>query len=161
MEQVYNYEDLLFEVARVLRPQGMFLACEWGVAAIYGEHPVNALPNSHRFFRALNNCFVDLDIRPVVPHLEYYLHQTGQFTDIQTVVHLVPVGEGHDSPVDRDTGRAFLPVMSAYAESMGVVMERAGRGTAEVTGLVRGLIEEMHTVRGMVWEYYTVYARKI
>lgn len=159
--QVHNYPGLLCEVARVLRPEGMFLACEWGVATIRGEDPAHVTPNTYRFFQILNYCLTHLGIHPVAPYLGGLLRQVGSFTDIQDTTHLVPVGEGHDDPEDENIGRVFLQVMLAYVESMRVVMEKAGEDVDAVDGLVRGLIEEAYAARGMVLEYRTVHARKI
>ncbi|KAI0056846.1 S-adenosyl-L-methionine-dependent methyltransferase [Artomyces pyxidatus] len=58
---VHDYPKLLREVARVLRPGGLFLSCEFGAyAALHPDHPSHAnpaeyIPHTARFYRAVTD----------------------------------------------------------------------------------------------------------
>lgn len=146
-------------MARVLRPQGMFLACEWG-RSVASVRDMNSLPKTHRYFRELNRCLDGFGIRPIATHMVAYVTQSGLFYNVSAAVYLIPVGGGHD-PCNQYLGWQFFDVMLQYADATKTIMLQAGYTEHRVDELVIGLEEEMRAAQGMFFEYYTVHARKL
>lgn len=163
-EQVYDYAAVVDQVARVLRPGGLFLACEWGhTAAMAGDlDPQVHAPRTCAFYQAVNDTLESRGIPPIAQYVADYIGDSGHFERIRPRVHEMPVGDWHRNPQLRQLGANFRGVLEMYAASMSIVMLESGRyHCMEVESLVEGFMQEMHTVPGLVCEYYTVRARKI
>lgn len=155
--QVRNYRQLVDQVARVLRPRGLFVACEWGryPAMTDGRDPAILLPRATEFFRVVNDTLIWYKgIYPVAPVLAQLLCESGHFDEVHQRRVEMPIGAGY-------LGRRFREVLWMYAESMKVLLLEAGMlSPMEVDELVRGYLYEVDNVPGMVSIYYAVYARK-
>jgi hypothetical protein len=152
---------MLEQVSRVLRPGGLFLACEWGrfVSMHGGLDPLQAAPRSCEFFAAVSAALEQRGIVPVAQNLVAWLRESGHFERVKPRMFCVPIGNWPDEAHMRGLGVAFRDVMFTYAESMRVVLVEGGMHVVQADALVNGYQHEMNTVRNMVGVYYTVHAR--
>ena len=94
--QVRDYPGLIDQVARVLRPGGLFLACEWGRFPLLhdGRNPQLATPFACAFFAAVNDA---LRARGVLPdaaqRLDAWLAESGYFERIRPRQYAIPIGD--------------------------------------------------------------------
>lgn len=151
------------EVGRVLRPQGLFLACELApsitCAPGYPGDPALLFPKATTFFQVLNACLEQRGIQSMGPYLLDHIRHARCFTGIQSRVYHIPVGDWDENLHRQELGREFSEILLAYANAM---KETIGPEMNQyVDGLFDGLKEEVHNAQGMVLEYYTVFARKI
>jgi len=159
---VINYAALMTSVARVLRPGGLFLACEWGrFPAVRNADPVIHLPRSHQFFSAVNECLRARRIRPIAGDLSKYIEDSGHFDRIQSRAVEVPVGDWPENDRMKRIGVRFREMLKLYATSMGVMMVETGKNPGEVDRLVEGYRHELDHIRGMVSIYYMVQGRRV
>lgn len=164
--QVKNYPAVLQEVARVLRPGGLFLSYEWGrYPAFLPElslNPLEHVPGVCHFFdvltRALDDC---RGIRLQAIDVPIFIRSSGRFTDISIRQFYMPVGPWQEGSEMKALGRAFRASLSRYADSVKPLLQEAGFTEREVTEIVHGYIHELKTVRGMVCILHTVHARKL
>ncbi|TCD65162.1 hypothetical protein EIP91_003018 [Steccherinum ochraceum] len=154
---VHNYAVLLDEVARVLRPRGLFVAGEWmrGPAMIRGADPAVHLPRTTEFFRVVNNTLTVKNIFPVAPFLHELIEESNHFEDVHSrQIEIVVGGDAR--------GNRFREMQKVYAESMRVVLVEAGRHSRrEVDELVAGYLWELYHVPGMIHVYHAVHARRL
>ncbi|PSR87015.1 hypothetical protein PHLCEN_2v5273 [Hermanssonia centrifuga] len=161
---VRDYPVLLDEVARVLRPGGLFLACEWGrcVEMADGRDPRLFVPRTCDFFNAVNQALVSRGITAIAAHIPTWLQESGHFNHIRRHIFKMPLGASpRDSQERGEIGTQFKNIMRLYANSMRVMLIETGWNSSEVEALIRGYLYEMDTVPGIVCLYSTVYARRI
>ncbi|TCD61220.1 hypothetical protein EIP91_008771 [Steccherinum ochraceum] len=117
---VHNYAVLLDEVARVLRPRGLFVAGEWtrGPAMLGGGDPSVHLPRTTEFFRMVNHALAAKNIFPVAPFLHELIEESNHFEDVHS--RQIKIAVGGDAHGDR-----FRELQKVYAESMKVVLLEA------------------------------------
>ncbi|THH33357.1 hypothetical protein EUX98_g799 [Antrodiella citrinella] len=154
---VRNYRTLVDEVARILRPRGLFVACEWGryPSMSRGRDPATYLPRSTEFFRVVNDTLRWYKgIYPVAMFLYDYLRESGHFDEVHQRRVEMPIGGD-------ELGSGFRDMLKMYAESMKVMLLEAGRLSAqEVEDLLSGYLYELENVQGMVSVYHAVHARR-
>jgi len=160
---VYDYSGMVDQVARVLRPGGLFLACEWGrSAAMRGNRdPAIYAPYTYAFYHTVNDTLASIGILPLASRLEGEVLRSGHFDRIRSRVHEMPIGDWPANDHFKMLGVAFRNVLTMYAASMRVMMLDAGRHRQEVDMLVGGFIRELYEVPYMVCKYHTVRARKV
>ncbi|KAI0791109.1 hypothetical protein C8Q75DRAFT_876903 [Abortiporus biennis] len=166
---VINYSDLIIQIAQVLRPGGLFLACEWGrgPAMAFEDHSEvyakEQLPRSAHFFEIVNNAlYRHFGVRGVARELKIILAQSGLFRNIEETRHLIPIGTWPSTPREKDIGRRLQRILTLYAHSMSVMLSNTGYYSPfDVECIVQGFIHEVnHPPPGMACAYYTVHARK-
>lgn len=160
---VYNYPALLDQVARVLRPGGLFLACEWGrtIAMANGGDPRMLAPRSCAFFGAISQTLSQRRIYPIAGNVQQWLVASNMFNHVRPHRYEMPVGHWPTDPRQSALGIAFRECLETYAESMRIMMLEAGCRREEVDHLVDGFRVELDTVQGMVCPYYTVHALRV
>lgn len=154
------------EVARVLRPGGLFLSCEWDRSVAF--HPslnISApvrVPRTCKFFDVLTHALYAAGIQPVASSIPFILEGSGHFTDVIPRCFYMPIGPWHSDPRMRRLGRAFRAALVRYADSVRPMLLDDTRWTKEeLDEIIGGYIHELKTVRGMVSIYRTVHARKV
>lgn len=149
----------------MLRPSGLFLACEWGRSpAMAGNmDPLTHAPRTCEFYRAVNETlFVSRGIVPVARNMSEYIQESGHFERIRPREYEMPVGDWHSNPQLSRIGAEFRNMLARYAASMRVMLLESGRyDVTEVDALVQGFLREIFTVPGIVCKYYTVRARRV
>ncbi|KAI0087505.1 S-adenosyl-L-methionine-dependent methyltransferase [Irpex rosettiformis] len=158
---VHDYPTIVNQVARVLRPGGLFLACEWGRSAemVGGLNPAEHAPCTCQFYNMVQETLERRGIHPLARRISRIVEESGHFKRVRTHVYEMPVGDWSRSFEMRCIGYWFRETLVQYAESMGVMMVEAGRHPVHVYAVVQGFIREMYEVRGIVAKYFTVHAR--
>lgn len=151
------------QVARVLRPGGLFLAGEWGRSAEMagGMNPAEHAPRTCHFYRMVQETLLRRDIRPIARHIPRIMEESGHFKRVKARVYEMPVGPWHSNPELQSIGFWYRETLVRYAQSMGLMMVEAGCDPAQVQDVVYGFIREMYEVRGLVCKYFTVRAIKV
>jgi SAM-dependent methyltransferase len=162
--QVRDYSRVVQQVARVLRPGGLFLACEWGRSAEMtgGRDPAVFAPRTCLFYHRVHEALEHRAIAPVARHLARIVQESRQFERIRPRMYEMPVGNWPSEPHLRAIGERFRTNLVIYAQSMGILMYESGRYHPRyVQEIVTGFIYEMYHVPGIVCKYFTVRARKV
>lgn len=151
------------QVARVLRPGGLFLAGEWGRSAEMagGMNPAEHAPRTCHFYRMVQETLLRRGIRPIARHIPRIMEESGHFKRVKARVYEMPVGPWHSNPELQSIGFWYRETLVRYAQSMGLMMVEAGCDPAQVQNVVYGFIREMYEVRGLVCKYFTVRAIKV
>ncbi|KAJ7457052.1 S-adenosyl-L-methionine-dependent methyltransferase, partial [Mycena latifolia] len=164
---VTSYPALLAEVARLLRPGGLFLSGEWGRYAAF--HPAFAprTPATHApalstFYAHLYAALSARRIPPISPPIAPLLAQTHAFDEIVPREYYMPLGPWHPDPAMKQLGRAFRVVFLRYTASVRPMLAESGVASPEELADVYERVErEVRTVAGLVAVFHTVHARKI
>ncbi|KAF8900133.1 hypothetical protein CPB84DRAFT_1779393 [Gymnopilus junonius] len=151
---VRDYNQVLREVARVLRPGGLFISCEWATYPAFEpslqlDPAIHALPLLQR--RGLQT------IAPLVPS---FLEGAGAFVGISAAQHNVPIGAWPTDPSLRSIGAACLQANVRYAESVKPFLLDSGWTAANVDTMVEEYVQEIESLNGLVSVLYTVHARR-
>ncbi|KAG6908717.1 hypothetical protein DXG01_003562 [Tephrocybe rancida] len=163
---VLDFSAILREVARILRPGGLFISCEWGRYPAF--HPSLALeptehtPGACQFFdtltRALDVC---RGIQPIAGSIPGVISGEGNFRDVTQRCYYMPIGPWHADPEMKELGRAYRAALIRYVDSVKPLLAEAGLTHEQVGTLVHGYLHELRTVRGMVSVLHTVHARRV
>ena len=159
--QVTNYASLLNEVARVLRPGGIFVAGEWGRCAALtgGQNPDLVIPFTVDFYSAVRQVLWARGLYPAVyDDLEGLLVGSRHFDHVEYHVYEMPIGDWPEDSQRRWMGIEFRGILELYAMSMKVMLREAG--WPNVDQLIDGFRYEIYNVPGMVCRFKTVYARR-
>lgn len=162
--QVVDYCAMLTEVARVLRPGGLFLSGEWERIPTFVNPALrdqNLIPFTTGLLTMVDNIlFEKYGIRPWARQIPGWLEASGLFVDITLDVHCMPVGNWHGDPDLRVLGRDFVDVWVKYAGSLEPMLSEAGFDVRFVQHVLAGYLHEIQNVSGMCAVYYTVHARR-
>lgn len=161
--QVQSYPALVNEVARILRPGGLFLACEWGrcAAMVENMNPMEFTPYACRFYQAVSESLYRAQgLVPIANRLEDYIASSGRFDRVECKRFSMPIGTWHRDPWMQYLGGRFRDSLRIYVSSMELMMIQAGRDPTNVRELVLGYLREMYTVQGMICYFYTVQANR-
>ena len=178
--KVIDYTHLIHQVARVLRPGGLFLSCEWGRTPILITRPTSSSPHhppthplppasllapyTHAFFLTVNDALRRRGIvaSPAAEHIPVWLAQSGHFEAIQERTYDVPIGDWHPDPRMRQLGVEFRELAKAYAQNVrALLVDSGGLNMRDAQELIDGHQREMAAVRGLAIRYYTVFARRV
>jgi len=156
---------MLDEVARVLRPGGLFLSGEWGRSPTFADPASgnsHTIPDIHRLVTFVDDILhAKHGVFSVAPHIPRWLAESGRFQDITAHLHAVPIGNWHPDPAMQVLGNTFRDMLVRYAKNLGPMLKEAGLDNAQVDELVTGYVNDMENVSGMIGVYHTVYAKKI
>ncbi|KAF8994878.1 hypothetical protein BDQ17DRAFT_1366250, partial [Cyathus striatus] len=166
---IRDYPTTLIEVARVLRPGGLFVSVEWGKYPCfhpsYGIDPLMAMehaPALNHFYEVVDDAARDLGIYPVVAgDVPGMLADSHLFHSITSQVCYVPIGPWCPNESLRRVGHAYRAAVLRYASSVTPMLIDAGLAQAEVESIIENLTRELLIVRGLVGAYHIVYARRI
>jgi len=163
---VSNYPAMVREVARVLRPGGLFLSGEWERGPTFADPALgnaNSIPAIHRLLNLVDDALgARHRVFPVAPHIPAWLAESGRFRDITPQFHLVPIGDWHPDPAMQALGNNFRDIWVRYADSLRPMLrEGLGLDEVQVDELVAGYVNDMDNVSGMIGVYHTVHAKKV
>ncbi|KAJ7658506.1 S-adenosyl-L-methionine-dependent methyltransferase [Mycena rosella] len=164
---VTSYPALLAEVARLLRPRGLFLSGEWGRypafhPAFAPRTPATHAPALTAFFAHLHAALVARGLHPVSPPIAALLAHTRAFAEIVPRAFCIPLGPWHPAPALKHLGRAYRIVLLRYIASVRPMLVESGVASAEeLEGMYERVEREVRTVAGLVFVFHTVHARKI
>jgi hypothetical protein len=153
------------EMARVLRPAGLFISVEW--SPFVTLHPLNHAdisshaPASCRFFDAIKEALRSIRDHPIEVDVARLLSYSGGFADISETTHYVPIGSWPTDASLRGIGEANLKAQERYADSIRHLLLDASWEENDVEQLVTEYVNELRNVVGMATICYTVHARKL
>ncbi|KAH9476830.1 Methyltransferase pytC [Psilocybe cubensis] len=157
---------LIREVARVLRPGGVFVSVEWSpypaVDLTVREDSASYAPASARFHEAINQALLNhCGLRPIAGQIHTLLANTGSFRDIVSSPRSVPVGTWSNSRV-RAIGEYCLEMNTRYADSVKTLLIDSGWTEGDVDRLCDEYIREIRSGdKKLVNILYIVHARKV
>ncbi|KAH7911257.1 S-adenosyl-L-methionine-dependent methyltransferase, partial [Hygrophoropsis aurantiaca] len=164
---VTDYPEMLREVARVLKPGGLFLSGEVARSPAFApQYPFAAeqgAPGAFRFFQEINQMLLNRSgLQQIADKIPRWLQQSGQFTDITMREFLIPIGDWNSSSLLKRVGGEYRQAMERFADSMRPML-RSDDAIDEMglEQLIQGYIHDLYHVEGMVGVYHTVWARKI
>jgi len=160
---VRDYPRLLQEVVRVLRPGGLYIACEWGRLPCVEDDsdPAVRAPRTCAFFQAILLALqCNGGTHPTALFIPGWVRDTGGFRDIHEQTFKVPMGTWPADPRYREIGAIFKETMRTYTESVRTLLLNYGHSCAEVQALIDGFLIELDAVRGLYFTYYTVHATR-
>ncbi|KZT01838.1 S-adenosyl-L-methionine-dependent methyltransferase [Laetiporus sulphureus 93-53] len=150
-----DFPALIREVARILRPGGLFMSGEWESDPIMsnGQHLDTAAPDTFVFFREVKNALRTCGLASAADGIPQWLRASG-FRDL--AIHQFRMTN------DEQTGRRFVMIVTTYAESMQLWLVKGGHlSHARARELVRGMLREVDSLPGIVFTYRVVHARAI
>lgn len=161
--QIFNYQHLVNEAARVLRSGGMFLSGEWDPFPKIDNIPAN-VDMSSATYTLINLANQTLHqrygIMPCAPLVPDWLQRSGRFANITRQEHEVAIGDWHADPRMRLLGNDFKVAVVRYGDSLKPMLLEAGHEEAFIDSILGEFLREVNE-RRMAWVYRTVHARKI
>ncbi|CAA7262004.1 unnamed protein product [Cyclocybe aegerita] len=163
---VRDYHAVLDEVARVLRPGGLFVSCEWDPYTAFDPASNRNLamhaPACCRFFDAVNDALDSCrGLRPIPELITSILESKGCFTAISPRKLYIPIGAWRADPALRTIGVDCRRAHQRYADSIKPLLIEAGWTQNGLDRLVGEYMREMDSLNGLVAVVHTVHARKI
>ncbi|KAI0314878.1 hypothetical protein OF83DRAFT_1134843 [Amylostereum chailletii] len=167
---IEDHPALLREVARILRPGGLFLSCEWvACPALHPAHPHRAhpdayIPNTTRLSREVLRLLNGE--QACIPAL---IRDTRAFTPPVETTRVLPIGRpfappGSPPPSDglQHIGEAMRLVAHGFAASVAAAAASKGQREGErVAALAEEYKREIDEKSGLVAVWRTVWARKV
>lgn len=162
---VRDYPRLLQEVARVLRPGGLYIACEWGRLPCTEDDsdPAARAPRTCEFFMAVLLALQrNGGTHPTARYIAGWLRDSGKFRNIQEQTYKVPMGGTWPTdPRHREIGATFRETMKTYTDSVKMLLLDNGYSYPCVETLIDGFLVELDAVRGLHFKYHTVHAIRV
>jgi len=166
MLAVRDHGRFLSEVARVLRPGGIFVAgeIEHGVRIQHGSQASNGTPGVDRFFVTVNDMLRDRGLVQTGTHIPDWLSLTctsdgrPAFTEIHVQQYHVPIGGWRATDErERKMGRDWRNAMERYGDSVKPMLLEASMDADAVDELVREYKNDL-SMNGMFSVYNAVWA---
>jgi len=164
--QVPDYNIFLDEVARLLRPGGLFLSVEWTyqptIHPRFQDVHIDQPPASIRFFSTINQIIRGngggwLDGVQAANTIA----SSTQFTNIIREQILVPIGPWEPNEVLNRIGSTFRTVHEKLAITLGQTMVDSGMPPPAANMLVSDYIAELQMVGGLISVAHITYARRV
>lgn len=156
---------MLNEVARILRPGGLFLFGEWSWGPTFQDetrrntNPIQAIDNFVSWIT--EQLYARNNIAPAGALVREWLFQSGQFIDIsETLEYFVPVDHEDTDARTFNIGRDFRNAWRWYADSLLPFMRSTGMAEDRVAEMNRGYMRELEVTPGLVAVYTVTYATK-
>ncbi|KAJ7630121.1 hypothetical protein DFH06DRAFT_1439812 [Mycena polygramma] len=163
---VTSYPALLIEVARLLRPRGLFLSGEWG--RYPGFHPSYAprtpatdTPALTAFFAHLHAALMARGLHPVSPPIAPLLAQSGAFDEIAVREYHMPLGPWHPEPAMKALGLTFRTAYLRYMNSVRPMLEESGISAQVLDDMYVRAEREVRDNDGLIAVFNTVHAKKV
>ncbi|KAJ7271148.1 hypothetical protein C8J57DRAFT_1603580 [Mycena rebaudengoi] len=166
-KQVTSYATTLREVARLLRPGGLFLSGEWNRTAAF--HPTYAprTPETHApaftaFIAHVHAALTARGLPALPPPVPALLAADPAFTGVTESTYYLPIGAWHEDAALKRLGRAFRYAVLRYAAGMRPMFVEGGiLSEEEMNEVYANLKRELHAVAGLVGVFRAVHARKV
>jgi SAM-dependent methyltransferase len=163
--QVTSYPALLQEVARLLRPDGLFFSGEIGrsidFAHNFSSDPAHQVPRARHFYDVVNHSLSLRHLNLIADRIPYFIRHSQQFTVPIIQTFHIPIGDWHQDTIMRRVGKRYLAALKVFAENLTPMLCEAGMTQYDAEALVNGFIDDIESVRGLVGVYHTVWARKL
>ncbi|KAM6493020.1 S-adenosyl-L-methionine-dependent methyltransferase [Amanita muscaria] len=161
---IRNWPNLINECARLLRPGGLFVSCEWihfPVAARTGLDVNTYAPASVRFFNAIHQILQGKGVHlgPLNPH--FSLTQSLQFTDISTERRFAPIGQWPVDEAWKIIGNDQKMILRRFTTSVMLMLIDSGMTELEAGQLTADYLGEVDNKDDLVCEYVITHARKV
>ncbi|KAF9472630.1 S-adenosyl-L-methionine-dependent methyltransferase [Pholiota conissans] len=163
---VIDYHKFAREIARVMRPGGLFVSYEWSPYPAFDpsmpRNPAEHAPASTRFHEAINTALAMRGLSLLGSRVPTVLaNLPSSFTDITPRVYCVPIGTWPANPPMRSAGRTCRTALERYTSSIRPLLVEGGWSDEDVDDLVADYLSEINNVRGLVSVLYTVHARRV
>ncbi|KAI5121468.1 hypothetical protein M0805_003925 [Coniferiporia weirii] len=153
---VINYRTIICEIARILRPQGLFLSGEWSctVSTTDGSGAPRLATGVSRFISTVMQIARPRGIHPAPELIPQMLAHSGCFGEIVPEQHIVALD---DSPLGARAKRMLLDFGDS---ARGLFIDYGHLLPRQIEGILQGLRSDLETVTGMRLVYHTVHARR-
>ncbi|KAJ8584731.1 S-adenosyl-L-methionine-dependent methyltransferase [Rhizopogon salebrosus TDB-379] len=162
---VTNYPALLQEVARLLRPGGLFFSGEIGrsieFAPNFPSDLAHQAPRAWYFYDRINHFLTLRHLNPIADRIPHFIQHSQQFTVPIIQTFHIPIGDWHQDPVMKRVGRKYLAGLKVFAENLKPMLRETDMTRHDIDALVSGFVQEIENVRGLVGVYHTAWARKL
>ncbi|KAH7927187.1 S-adenosyl-L-methionine-dependent methyltransferase [Leucogyrophana mollusca] len=163
---ITNYPDMLEEVARVLKPGGLFFSGEVARQPMFDSSfpldPAVDAPGAQRFFEVINNMLARRGLEQISTRIPRWLQDSGQFTAPIIREYTIPIGDWESAPHSKRVGVEYRQVMERFADSLRPMLRSDDAiDEREFDEVVRDYVHDLYNVPGMIGLYRTVWARKI
>ncbi|KAJ2919633.1 hypothetical protein MD484_g856, partial [Candolleomyces efflorescens] len=162
---VPDYNLLLDEAARLLRPGGLFLSVEW--AKQLSSYPGYDLdieedaPAAFNFFNTVNNTLADMHgISLDSADIKFLINNSAHFLTANTEDIHVPVGAWHENDALRTIGSSFRAGQKKLAVALEPTLLASGMSVDEVDALISGFKQEIDTVDGLAMVAHITHAER-
>ena len=164
-KQIDDYPAMLREVARVLRPGGLFLSGEWlrDVTMADGSQIQVHAPNIHRLMTTVWAILANRGIHHRSENISGYIRQNGRFGSPSIAQYPVVVNSNrfdHDSN-QFSVANMIKDAMIAFSHGMKPLLLGVGFERSYVNNLVVQFEREVREVQGLKVVYVTVWARRL
>ncbi|TDL27084.1 S-adenosyl-L-methionine-dependent methyltransferase [Rickenella mellea] len=159
---IRDYPRLVREVARVLRPGGLFLSREWalGIYMADGSSVAYAAPGAHAFYQCISGVLQQRGIFSRGHEIPGYLHHSGRFTQINARAQQIMLGDVDDDQSLTDLGIQFRNLTLQWGNAMRGMLLDSGRTAANVDALLGAFSHDVQNVQGLKVVSYIVHARR-
>jgi SAM-dependent methyltransferase len=163
--QVTNYPALLQEVARLLRPGGLFFSGEIGrsidFAPDFPSDLARHAPRAWYFYDRINHFLTLRHLNPISDRIPHFIQHSQRFTMPIIQTFHIPIGDWHQDPVMKRVGKKYLAGLKVFAENLKPMLRETDMTRHDIDVLVSGFVHEIENVRGLVGVYHTAWARKL
>ncbi|PFH50098.1 hypothetical protein AMATHDRAFT_80991 [Amanita thiersii Skay4041] len=162
---VRNWPALIQEIARLLRPGGLFLSSELGlfpaVDPSHSNDPRSYAPASTRFFEAIGRVLHAREIPPAAQNVPIELMRSQRFANVTVNHSSIPIGGWHSQEELANIGQDFRRVQERFTSTVTPLLQESGLTQLQVAELIADYLQELDTVQGLVSVYYTTFAFRI
>lgn len=162
---VTDYPVLLREVARLLRPEGLFFSGEIArsieISHTFPADLVHQAPRARRFYEVINHILKLRNLDVIADKIPGFIMQSEQFTVPIIQTFHIPIGDWHPDGIMKRVGKRYLTTLKGFAESLIPLLRETGMTQHDIEAHVAGFIHDVENVRGLVGVYHTVWARKL
>ncbi|KAI0349690.1 S-adenosyl-L-methionine-dependent methyltransferase [Trametes cingulata] len=158
-----SYDFLVSEASRILRPGGLFSACEWTRSFLMadGGHVPARAPGASAFLVALQHALLQkIGVGPIAYDLPRAVHQSGNFHHISVTFMHIPIGTWPTDGAFRSIGREYREVLVEYACSMRPFLAQSVPAV-HLQELIEGFISDLYTVPALMSAYVVVHATRL
>ncbi|KAJ3011304.1 hypothetical protein NUW54_g2219 [Trametes sanguinea] len=158
--EVPDYEKLVSDATRALRPCGLLSISEWTrtIEMADGRDFRLHAPGAHAFLTTVEGLLSDVSgIKAVIPQINRALRGEPRLRRLITLTSPMYVGDWPQREQDKHEGTRFRYILIEYAKSMKVFLERY-LAPSVVQELISGFTVDISTVAPLITTYYTVHA---
>lgn len=166
--QVRDYDFILREASRILRPGGILVFGEIFRGPVIdpsdGRDPQNEVPTLVAFYNIVNHHLQARGIQHVGDSIPQRLHSQGTFTDITQLEYSIPIGPWPNTSAEYSLiGRAYRDALGRYMDAAKRLLTDGPEGLSEeqyqdICDRARGEILAAENDVKLLTRYYTGFA---